>query len=255
MKASLATVLILAARAVHAQTPPAFEVTSVKVNKQPPRERHLEFGCSPNGRFVSLGEDLRVPFFWAFNVKPFQVSGLPGWIDAPDAIFDIETRAAGDISEDQCRLMVRTLLADRFKLAVSRSTKEILAYVLTAAKNGPKMRRVNPNDEPKPGGGVRIMGNPVGVPPGQAPFQGWSMEQLANFLTGQPSLDGRPVVDRTGLTGIYEINLDYAFRAGFAGEKPEIFTAVQEQLGLKLDSVKATFDVLVVDRLEKPDAN
>lgn len=81
------------------------------------------------------------------------------------------------------------------------------------------------------------------------------MAQLADMLTGQPAVDGRAVLDRTELKGIYEIDLDYAFRIGFAGNKPEIFDAVQEQLGLKLESVKAPFDTLVVERLEKPDAN
>lgn len=80
------------------------------------------------------------------------------------------------------------------------------------------------------------------------------MEALADYLTGQPAVDGRPVVDRTGLAGIYEIDLDYAFRVG-ANNKPEIFDAIQEQLGLKLDSIKAPFDLLVVEHLEKPDAN
>lgn len=82
------------------------------------------------------------------------------------------------------------------------------------------------------------------------------MARLAAMLTGQPAVDGRAVLDRTGLTGIYEINLDYSFRPGFVdADKPRIFEALQEQLGLKLESVKAPFDTLVVERLEKPDAN
>jgi len=254
MKSNLAIVLVLAAPAALAQTP-AFEVTSVKVNKLPPRERHIESGCSPGGRFVALGLNLRSTFFWAFNMRPYQVTGLPGWIDSTDAIFDIEAKAAGPVSEDQCRLMAQALLADRFKLVVRRSTGDLPAYALTVAKNGAQMHPVNPEDQPKPGGGVRMMGNPVQVPPGQDPLRGWSMAQLANMLSGQPTLDSRPVLDRTGLSGIYEINLDYAFLPGMPPDKPEIFDAVQEQLGLKLDSVKAPFDLLVVDRLEKPDAN
>jgi uncharacterized protein (TIGR03435 family) len=253
MKASLALVVVLAMQAVDAQ--PAFEVTSVKVNTLPPRERSHEFGCSAGGRFVSLGSGLRSTFFWAFNMRPFQVTGLPGWIDSADAIFDIEARAAGPVREDQCRLMVQGLLADRFKLAVRRSTGEVPAYALTVAKNGPKMHLVNPGDKPKPGGGVRMMGNPVQVSPGQEPLRGWSMAQLADMLTGQRAVDGRPVLDRTGLNGIYEIDLNYVFSPGVNGDQPEIFDAIQEQLGLKLDSIKAPFDLLVVDHLEKPDAN
>jgi len=238
--------------ALYAQAP-AFEVTSVKFNKLPPRERHTESGCSPAGRFVSLGLNLRSTFFWAFNMRPFQVTGLPSWIDAPGAVFDIEAKAAGPVDESQCRLMVQTLLADRFKLTVHRLTRELPAYALVVVKNGPKMRQVNPDDKPKPGGGVRMMGNPVQGPPGREPLKGWSMQQLADVLTGQPALDGRAVLDRTALDGIYEIDLNYAFRPGFPG--PDLFDAVQEQLGLKLESVKASFETLVVDRLEKPDAH
>jgi len=203
---------------------------------------------------VSLGLNLRVAFFWGFNLRPFQVTGLPGWIDASDAIYDIEARSSGPVSEDQCRLMVQALFAERFKLAFRRSKSEIPAYALTVVKNGTKMHLVNPDDKPKPGGGVRMFGNPVRGTPGSDPSRGWTMEALADYLTGQPAVDGRPVVDRTGLAGIYEIDLDYAFRVG-ANNKPEIFDAIQEQLGLKLDSIKAPFDLLVVEHLEKPDAN
>jgi uncharacterized protein (TIGR03435 family) len=255
MRMFLPLLPILAASAVHAQAP-AFEVTSVKVNTLPPRERHTEFGCSPAGRFVALGMDLRNTFFWAFNMRPFQVTGLPGWIDAPDAVFDIEAKAAGPVEESQCRLMVQTLLADRFKLRVRRENRELPAYGLVVTKSGPKMHKVSPDDKPKPGGGVRMFGNPVQMPPGRDPLRGWSMTQLADRLTGQPALDGRPVLDRTGLDGTYEIDLNYAFVPGVVDAgKPEIFDAVQDQLGLKLDSIKASFETLIIDRLERPDAN
>ncbi len=255
MRTFLPLLPILAASALCAQTP-AFEVTSVKFNQLPPRDRHVEFGCSPAGRFVALGLNLRSTFFWAFNMRPFQVTGLPSWIDAPDAFFDIEAKAAGPVEESQCRLMVQTILADRFKLAVHREQRELSAYALVLAKNGPKMRKVNPDDKPKPGGGVRMFGNPVQMPPGSDPLRGWSMTQLADRLTGQPALDGRAVLDRTGLDGTYEIDLNYAFVPGVVNaDAPEIFDAVQEQLGLKLESVKASYETLVVDRLEKPDEN
>jgi uncharacterized protein (TIGR03435 family) len=229
-------------------------LTSVKQNKPPAGQRQVELDCS-NGRFVFKGQMLGRLVIWAFDMRPLQVTGLPGWANSIDAVYDIEAKAAGPVSEDQCKIMVQSLLSDRFKLAVHRSTTEMPAYALTVAKNGPKMHQVKPDDETKPGGRVRIMGNPVLGLPGQEPFKGWSMAQVVDFLTGQPSLDGRPVIDRTGLSGIYEIDLDYAFRPGFAGGKPEIYDAVQEQLGLKLNSIKAPFDLLVVDRLEKPDAN
>src|ERR1700730_4580471 len=114
MKTNLAVVLVMAIPAAHGQAP-AFDVTSVKFNKLAPRERHYEFGCSPGGRFASTGLGLRSALFWAFDMKLFQVMGVPSWVDLPDAVFDIEAKASGPVSEDQCRLMVQTLLADRFK--------------------------------------------------------------------------------------------------------------------------------------------
>jgi hypothetical protein len=165
MRIFLPLLPFLAASAANGQAP-AFEVTSVKFNKLPPRERHV-------------------------------------------------------IQEDECGLLVQSLLADRFKLAVHREQRELPAYSL-----------------------------------GRDPLRGWSMQQLADMLTGQPALDGRPVLDRTGLDGTYEIDLNYAFVPGVVNaDAPEIFDAVQEQLGLKLESVKAQFETLAVDRLEKPDAN
>jgi uncharacterized protein (TIGR03435 family) len=243
--------LILAA---NAQTPTAFEVISVR-QTPPASQRQGQLECSSGGHFVSRGVRMGRVILWAFSMRPFQVSGMPAWIDSTDAIFEIEAKSGDAVSEVQCKLMVQTLLADRFKLLVQHLTQEIPAYALVVARNGPKMRQVQPDDKPRAGGGVRMMGNPVQVLPGEEPLRGWSMAQLAETLTGQPAVDGRPVLDRTELKGIYEIDIDFAFRRGFAGDKPDIFDAVQEQLGLKLDSVKAPFDMIKIDRLERPDAN
>src|SRR5580698_5934677 len=100
---------LCAAIASLGQTPtaPKFEVTSVRPYKpvagQP---RHVDFGCS-NGRFVSLAQNLRPTLLWAYNAGPYQVSGLPKWIDANDGVFDIEAKAPGPVSEDQCKLMLQ----------------------------------------------------------------------------------------------------------------------------------------------------
>jgi hypothetical protein len=189
MKTNLAIILVMAMPAAHGQAP-AFEVTSVKFNRLSPNERHIEFDCS-GGRFIYTGQGLRSAFFWAFNMKPFQVTGLPGWIDSADAIFDIEAKAAGPVSEDQCKLMVQTLLADRFKLTVRRSMQDLPAFALVVAKNGPKMRQVNPDDKPKPGGGVRIYGNPVVPPPGQEQFKRLAHGAARGHVDG-PTCGGRP---------------------------------------------------------------
>jgi uncharacterized protein (TIGR03435 family) len=257
MKTLAGYVLLSMAIPSHGQTPvpPKFEVTSVRqVKIVAGQRRNVQFGCS-NGRFASLGQGLRRILLWAFDVKPFQIATWPPWTDSPDAIFDIEAKSENAVSEEQCKLMVQTLLADRFQLAVHRETKDLPSYALVVAKNGPKLHQVPPDAKPKPGGGVRLFGNPIGMPPGKEPPVGWSMTELANMLTGTPTLDARPVFDRTGLTGIYEIDLDFAMFPNQQPPRPEVFDAVQEQLGLKLDSMKAPVEMLVVDRLERPAAN
>ena len=100
---------------------PTFEVTSVRPIKiAAGQRRNTKFDCS-NGRFVSMGRNLRPALLWAFSIRPFQVTGLPQGIDSPEALFDIEAKADRAVSEEECMLMVQTLLADRFSLAMHSS--------------------------------------------------------------------------------------------------------------------------------------
>src|ERR1700722_2594109 len=109
--------------------------------------------------------------------------------------------------------------------------RDLPGYALVVAKDGPKLRPVTSDSKPKPEGCVRLMGNPIRpAAPCTDPPQGWSMLDLANFLTGQPALEGRHVFDQTGLQGIYEIDLNFAFLPNTQPPRPEIFDALQEQL-------------------------
>jgi uncharacterized protein (TIGR03435 family) len=225
---------------------PAFEVTSVKSNKLPPRERHVEFGCSPEGRFVSLGLGVRGALLWAYKLEYFQLPDAPAWIDSPNALFDIEGRAASPVSEVECRQMVQTLLAARFKLAVHWETRPIRVYALLPGRGALKMIKVTPEIK-DPGAGIVINGSPA-----SGLRTGFSMADLAP-LVGRWTSSDAPVVDRTGLEGFYKISVEVTV-SRTPGETTDIATVAQ-QLGLRVEDRKEPFQVLVIDHLEPPDAN
>ncbi|HEY4360652.1 MAG TPA: TIGR03435 family protein [Bryobacteraceae bacterium] len=245
-----------------AQEAPRFDVTSVKLNKLDPRQRQLSFGCS-NGDFVSRGQGLRSTLLWAFEVKPYQFSGLPAWVDSSDAIYDIEGKSASPVTEDQCKLMVQALLADRFTLATHREAKEIPIYALVVAKGGPKFKLASGDQQTKVtvnGSPVRVAGPPAAAKDAKAPSGGWSMQQLANFASNPLFLGppGRPVFERTRLEGSYQFSLDFSVAPpGRApgGDAPDLFAALEQQLGLKLEDRKESAQMLVFDHFERPDAN
>lgn len=251
-----AAILAFAATTLLGQT---FEVTSVKVNTESRRDRHTEFGCAPNGRFVSLGQYLSSAILFAYNLKPFQVPEWPKLASDPDAIFDIEAKAAGPVSEDQCRLMVRALFADRFKMDARLEKRELPVYALVVAKNGPKMQKVTASDT-QSGVKITINGsfqNPQNLVPADGkPVLGMSMARLAQLLGGMPFME-HPVVDRTGLEGLYKVTLDFNVKFPNAppSDTPDMFNAVEPQLGLKLEERKEPIDVLVINHLERPDSN
>jgi uncharacterized protein (TIGR03435 family) len=193
---------------------------------------------------------------WAYNVRGFQISGMPGWAGSrsPDSFFDIQAVAGAPVSMEQCRLMVQALLADRFKLAVHRETKELPIYALVVGKNGSKLKEAQDLDPSKPepeGGFTRIQTSISKV------WVRWSMAQLVDWLSlTTTQIDQRNVVDRTGLTGIYEFSLMYEpFPAIARPDMPDVFTAVQDQLGLKLESRKEPEEVIIIDHLERASEN
>jgi uncharacterized protein (TIGR03435 family) len=174
---------------------------------------------------------------------------------------------------------MQALLADRLKLKLSHDSKELPVYALVVAKNGPKLQEAKPGDtypngikapDGKPAGGAGMMR----MGPGQLTGQGLPMESLAQLLSEQL---GRTVLDKTGLKGKYDFTMTWTpdpnegmMRMGPGpgpggppnndaalpdSSGPSLFTAIQEQLGLKLDSTKGPVDILVVDHVEKPSEN
>jgi len=261
---------------------PAFEVASVKPNKS--GDGRVMIGMQPGGRFTATNVPLRMLIRNAYQLQDAQLVGGPDWI-ASDR-FDIMAKAEGDPpptppgTAGPIQLMLRTLLADRFKLVVHNETRELPIYALVLARSdgrlGPQLRPAAvdcaamaaargrggpPPALPQPGErptcGMRIG-------PGQMAGGGFPLSQFATTLS---QFVQRGVVDRTGLTGNFDLDLtwtpDFQGRGGppppgapdlppIDPNGPSIFTAVQEQLGLKLDSQKGPVDVLVIDRVEQP---
>jgi uncharacterized protein (TIGR03435 family) len=283
-KLLLAAALVLAQSPAAASAPaPAFEVVSIKPNKG---GMGVMIRMAPGGRFEATNITVKLLLEEAYHVKDSQISGAPGWLDAEhydinakpeDSFADAERKLSRDGRIAQHRLMLQSLLADRFKLTLHRDTKELPVYALVVGKNGPKIHEVAvdpPSDSgppklPEPGGPLPKSGIWMRER-GQIEVTGANLGAFANVLSMQL---GRIVVDKTELKGNYEFTLKWTPDEGQgqmfkgAGEPPRdgapppdasgptIFTAVQEQLGLKLESQKGPVGTLVIDHVEKPSEN
>jgi uncharacterized protein (TIGR03435 family) len=209
----------------------AFEVASVRPNRS---DSHSSRFSSNKGSVRSTNVSLRDFIRRACNVKDYQVTG-PDWLATQR--YDIAAKAEASVSDKQLMAMLQALLAERFKLAIHRETKERTVYDLVVGKNGPKLHEV----EAGPGRTTDGRGSLSG--------QKMSMSQLADSLSQHVNL---PVLNMTGIKGAFDIELKWAPEEGKdSGNGPSIFTAVQEQLGLKLEQRKGPMEIIVVDRAER----
>jgi uncharacterized protein (TIGR03435 family) len=232
------------------ETAPAIEVSTVKRSDYP----GVLIGL-PGRTLTTRGTTLKDILQWAYNVHPRQVSGGPGWIDSDK--FDIVAKPEGGVFLDgeQIKTMLRTLMADRFQLKLHHETKDLPVYALTIGKNGPKMKVRTDGDGGAPFS--LLIGGP------RWPVRNAPMGLMVSVL--QMVVLDHPVLDKTGLTGNFDFDLVWTpDETQFGGRgasmpgdpnAPNIFTAIQEQLGLKLEAQKAQVDVLVIDSAEKPSEN
>jgi uncharacterized protein (TIGR03435 family) len=213
-----------------------------------------------------------------------ELSGGPGWIGTEQFTIDAKpdddevaalSKLSRDDRETQMRLMMQSLLAQRFALKVSFETKELPVYALVVAKGGLKCPKdTSPPalaDASRPRFGSSIPPPPPPPPPGYVPptpeearslaqqplhfrTRGWPFWLVVTMLSHQPELGGRPVIDKTGLDGAYDCEASWS-RAGSDGPAPSFFTAIQEQMGLKLEPQKADVETVVVDSVERPSEN
>jgi uncharacterized protein (TIGR03435 family) len=238
-----------------AETKPAFEVTSVK----PSMATDSYVSGTPGGRYVAVGVSLRLVITDAFRIRGFQLIGGPAWLNedrwdiegrpkAEDAAQAPQPGALRDPSRPSTgNLMVQSLLEERFQLKTHRETKELPIYELTVAKGGLKV---------KASGGV-----PEGRPRmrmGRGTLEAYQTP-LANLTFFLSQEVGRTIVDKTNDAGLYDMNMKWSPVLPTEGappaDLPSIFTALQEQLGLKLESARGPIEIVVIDSVERPTAN
>lgn len=235
---------------------PSFEVASIKVNKaymvtDPAPRRSGDRVWMHN---ASLG--MFVDYAYSVGNSVYQIAGKD--LLDPDTDYDIDAIAPGAVSDADLRLMFQTLLEDRFKLKVHWETRELAGYDLVIARGGSKMKPTSPDNK------ITVDGHlfPTGTSQlyiaadrvAHLIGKGSPMEKLIYQLTGRVRT---PIRDRTGLTGTFDYNVTFVQNPtqADANSAPMIATAIQEDLGLKLEKAKIPVEVLVIDHVEKPTAN
>jgi uncharacterized protein (TIGR03435 family) len=246
MKTFLACLFVvsLGARAPVAQTSPtAFEVATVKLQPPLPVGTPLPtiiLALYRNGSLtmsnVTLSEALR----FAYDLTTDdQVSG-PDWIKSRGTRYEVAAKTAGDVPLMQARILTQKLLADRLKVVVRKESKPLSFAALVEAKGGAKLLAADPNRPPE-----------ASYIPGRIRGSSTPMPQLALLLS---TFERQMILDRTGLTGRYQINLEYLTEAsGAVGDqsKPTLQSALQDQLGLRLESRREPLDAIVVESAEQ----
>lgn len=231
--------------AIGAQSPPEqpkFEVATIKASG--PDARGINIGIGPqlrHGRFVAGDQSLKEMIAVAYRITPNRVFG-PDWLDA--ARFDFLAKSPDGVPDTQMHPMLQALLTDRFGLSSHKEPREMPIYELVVAKSGVKMvifpARPPRQDTTRSPRIAAMMGDAA------------TTTRLAEMLS---NISGRPVVDKTGLTERYDFILSYSRPQG-PGElpdntPPDLFTAIQEQLGLRLQPARASIEVIVVDHIER----
>lgn len=230
-----AVLYLTIAAPIQSQTP-EFEVASIKPS--PPGARGATFYNPTRERFAITSVTAKALIAYAYDVRDFQVSGGPGWVTSDE--FDIVAKPQGDFSGAAILAMAKALLADRFSLRLHSESKEMPVYALVVAKGGLRLT-------PSVGQGPEVRGGR-----GRLTARNVTMGMLAAQLSGR--VLGRSVLDQTGVSGQFDINLEWTPDENPDGG-PSIFAALQEQLGLRLETRRAPVDVLVIDHVEKPTAN
>jgi uncharacterized protein (TIGR03435 family) len=254
---------------------PVFDVVSVKSNKSDNGGMRIMFKADG---YSATNVSVKLLIQTAYGIRQDLISGGPGWLES--AGYDFEAKVAGPdvdalkkLTPEQRRSMLQPALADRFKLKVHTETKQLPVYEIVLAKGGSKLKEATAGDTYANGikgpdgvgrGGMMRFG------PGQLTAQAVPLTSLANMLSQQLH---RTVLDKTGLTGKYDLELNWTPDQGadpmFKGPEaspqrgdaapdssgPSIFTALQEQLGLKLQSAKGPVETLVIDHVEMPSEN
>jgi uncharacterized protein (TIGR03435 family) len=241
-----------------ADADPAFDVATIKPS---PTEGGVKAFVRRGRTFSTVNTSLVDLIVYAYDVHAKQVLGGPDWIGKDKYDISGVPDHEGAPSHRQWQMMMQKLLADRFQLVFHHDKRDLNVYILSVAKGGP--RNLTKSDKTDADG--------FSVPVGQVPggfttrITNANMGDFASFALQGAVLD-RPVLDQTGIVGRYDFTLTWAqLGTEFGGNlpppkpvdnpPPNLFTAIQEQLGLKLEAVKAPADVMVIDKAQKPSPN
>jgi uncharacterized protein (TIGR03435 family) len=237
-----ALVVPIAAIAQIATSELAFEVASIKPNAAGGNMIEV----TP-GRLTITSATLATCIKWAYGVQESQISPATSAVsDLLNERYDIVAKSTVLVPDGQLKLMLQNLLAGRFKLVLRKQSQEMRVYWLVVSKNGPKLRESQGEGESKQQVKSKLA-------------RQWNFTNMAQFAAELSDAMEAPVLDQTGLLAKYDFSLDLTPYLPTTGERPDIasmmVTAIQEQLGLKVESRRAPVDVLVVDHLEKPAEN
>jgi uncharacterized protein (TIGR03435 family) len=223
------------------ETRPTFEAASIKPNDL--GGGHVHSHTTPGRWEASM--TTRALIQDAFGIRDFQISGGPAWLGNDNYSFVATTGSPVDLHNKVLESYLQSLLADRFHLRYHRETKEFPVYSLVVARNGAKLTKHTGTE----GEGTSSQGDKEKVN-----FTGTklSMAVFASFLSRDLN---RPVIDKTGIKGEFDINLEWSRDETSTSSAPSIFTAVQESLGLRLESSKGPVETIVVDSIDKPSEN
>jgi uncharacterized protein (TIGR03435 family) len=241
-----------------ADADPGIEVATIKPSR-PDEGFSLGAGRGGSNVFTTTATPLRTLIQFANGIHPRQISNGPSWMDSDRYDVTIKPDQEGIPTIPQMRVLVRKLLADRFKLVSHREKKQLSVYAITAAKGGPKLipHEGPPSSQPSFGFGRGMLN-----------IRNTTITEFAGFL--QANILEQPVVDETGLTDRFDFNVRYTPDAAQLANlpagvpppppinddsPPDLFTAFQQQIGLKLEPKKALVDVVVVDSVERPSDN
>jgi uncharacterized protein (TIGR03435 family) len=242
-----------------ADADPSFDVAVIKPAKPEMQGKGKGFAMPGPRQFLTINTNVRDLIWYAYGLHARQIAGGPPWMETDS--FDITAKSAGEgqPSQNQFKVMLQKLLADRFQLAFHKEQRELSVYAIVLGKNGPKL--------------TKSAGDPSAPPSlaftglGTLPARNASMAEFAGVMQG--AVMDKPVVDQTGLAGKYDFLLkwtpdDSQFAAmgikvppppDDPAAPPDLNTALQDQLGLKMIATKASVEVMVVDKLSKPSEN
>lgn len=233
-----------------------FDVATVRHTDDAQQGRFLKM--QTRQRFTARGYPLKLLIAAAYDLNPKTILGGPAWIESDR--FDIDAVTPGEVqpTHDEQMTMLRSLLTERFQLTFHREQKEFAVYALDITKGGPKLKATATPEQPGILGPAVVYPQRISLPARNA-----TTHELTSLL--QRAIVDRPVVDRTGLIGHYDFDLDWApDETQFGGDipsapgtapAPPLFTALQQQLGLRLEPTRLAISTLLIDSAQKPSAN